>query len=156
WVTTNDHVVTDAPLEISSWSVSRAARTARFDTTIDAWPLSCASDGLCAWEARHDDEHAVIVRNATAADGPLRRFPCAQDDQVVARAVARTGQRLALAVNRPEIRQWNLRTGGALAALPLQTRPQGLLGIDISRSWTPVPRFIVPREGMATAVEYSP
>lgn len=116
WLPAKNHVVADAPLEISSWSISRASRTARFGTTVDAWPLACAPDGLCAWEEAHDGKHTIIV---------------------------------------PVIRQWTLRPGRELPPLPLEIRSEGLLGIDISRTWTPFTRFVVPRAGMATAVAYS-
>ncbi len=154
WLPAKDHIVADAPLEISSWRISRARRTARFGTTIDAWPLACAPYGLCAWEETDGSTHAVVVRDATMANAPVRRFSIGEDE-VLALAIDSSGQRVAVAVNRPAIRQWSLRTGRELAPLSLEIRSEGLLGIDISRSWTPVSRFVVPRAGMATAVDYS-
>src|ERR1700722_14928057 len=101
-----DVLVGLAPLQAEVFDMKRERRisTLKIDS-VDAWPLTCANSGLCAWQ----NGEAIRVE-PILGQGRGRDFPVGQD-AVLSLDIRPDGKLLAAGINEARVRLWNLEDG---------------------------------------------
>jgi hypothetical protein len=147
-----DTLVGLAPLQVEVFDVKRERRisTLKVDS-VDAWPLTCANNGLCAWQSGE-----AIHVEPVSGRGSSRNFFVGQD-AVLSLDISPDGKLLAAGINQARVRLWNLADGQELPALPMEsTTARSGLAAPFSLQGISPRLLVLSRPGMATVVRFSP
>jgi WD40 repeat protein/uncharacterized caspase-like protein len=148
WVGSSHTMLISSPLQVSVWDTDKVEPVSEVQSSsVDGWPIAAMPTGLCAWEDVEGDTSFITVQNLLKPQKRLRLK--LGEVRVVALDISPDGKKLAVAVNQPRIRVWDLENGDELPSLPLQHGPGEVLVI-------PVDKMIATQPGAATTVQFSP
>jgi WD40 repeat protein/uncharacterized caspase-like protein len=160
WLSDLGYLVASAPPQMSIWDLKRWRKLREINiSTIDSFPLTCHSNGLCAWEESVTSGRVLRVQSLTNQSSG-RELPLG-NDVALDLDISPDGQHLAAAVNRAVVRIWSLGNGQERTAWQLQAGAKGNVAAssltDVHTIIPTIPKLFVPYEpGMSTAVRFSP